>query len=134
MEEVGAMKRLVAMAAAAAVTVSALAGCTTTYTKQVGDTATYGFGNLNGSKSETFDLPYQDIKVSVELEKGTVDVEVLDILPGGDEDHPTVVGSIASGTGISSNTSTVTHDADGSIAVRVTGTDASGKIIFEKAS
>ncbi|MBO7674205.1 MAG: hypothetical protein J6S63_04275 [Atopobiaceae bacterium] len=128
------MKRFVCAAAAAALSVAALTGCTSTYYTQVGDTATYGFNNLNESTSKTFNLPYPDIKVNVEVEKGKLDVDILDVLPGSDDDHPTVVDILATGIGIAENTSTITYDQDGTIAVRVTGTDATGKIIFEKAS
>ncbi|MEE0027953.1 MAG: hypothetical protein U0J70_10210 [Atopobiaceae bacterium] len=129
------MKRLAAMMAAAAVSVAALAGCTSTYTTQMGDTATFGFNNLNSTTSKTFKLPYKNMKVLVEVEQGTVDVEVLDVLNGDvDDDNPTVVGLLAKGEGITDDTSTEFVDTDGWIAVRVNGVDATGKVVFEKAA
>jgi hypothetical protein len=123
------------MMTAAAVSVAVLAGCTSTYTTQMGDTATFGFNNLNSTTSKTFKLPYKNMKVLVEVEQGTVDVEVLDVLNGDvDDDDPTVVGLLAKGEGITDDTSTEFVDTDGWIAVRVNGVDATGKVVFEKAA
>ena len=118
-----------------ALVMSACNSGSSTYTQFFGD-AKVEIENLNGSTQGDFELPYFDVAYSVELESGTIDIEVFDAIVSTTEDdfsEPTPLGSIHEATGLASGAQGSFVDDDGTIIVRITSSDgATGTITFEQ--
>ena len=117
----------------------ALTGCenTATFTYMLGN-ASVDFKNFDGTSEGAFELPYFDVAYEVELESGTVDLEVLDAMVNKDSDGDVVdtvpLDTIYEAQGLTSGDSGTFSDDDGTIMVRVTGSDgATGTIRFTAA-
>lgn len=127
------MKRLPVIAFSCALALGALAGCQSSFTQVLGD-ATVELKELDGTTEGDFDLPYTNVAYEVELESGTVDLEILDVVRASDDDDsPIPLDSIYEAKGLKSGESGTFTDDDGAIMVRLTSSDkATGKVSFKE--
>lgn len=132
-------KKIAAFALASGLAVAlGLAGCSSqaSFTQLLGN-ASVDLNGLNGTAESTFELAYTDIAFDVELESGTVDVEIHDVVTFEDDDTNSDVvelDTIYEGKGLASGDRATLTDDDGAVLVRVTSSDgATGKITFSDA-
>lgn len=87
--------------------------------------------DLNGDAEGTMGFSFEDGVMRVELESGTVDVTLVDIIPPiEDTDIPIELDSFYEGTGLQDGDEITYTDSDGEFIVRITGQDATGTITF----
>lgn len=116
---------------------AALTGCKTnaSYSQVLGD-AKVELADLEGPADGDFELPYKNVAFDVELEKGTVDVEIINLAVFHNEDDTNdymELDTIYEAKGLTSGDHCSFKDDDGLIRVRVTGADgATGTIIFSE--
>lgn len=114
----------------------ALTGCKTnaTFTQVLGD-AKAELTDLDGTVENDFELPYTDIAIDVELESGTVDIEIIDLAVFRDEDETDYMelDSIFEAKGLTTGDHKSFSDDDGTVRVRITSSDgATGTITFSE--
>ena len=114
----------------------ALSACKTSASfEQFFGSAKAELNELNGSAENGFELPYSDIAIDVELESGTVDIEIDDAMitydeDGNQEDYINM-GPIFNAEGVTSGERVTFTDDDGIIILRVTSNDgATGTLTF----
>lgn len=129
-------KHLIACAVAGALAACALVGCAgsgTTFSDVLGHT-TVELSNLSGEVEGDFELTYTDVAIDVELEQGTVDVEIVDIIRTWNDDGPddiTPLDVIYEAQGVKDGDHVTFSDDDGNIMVRLTSSDgATGTLTF----
>lgn len=84
--------------------------------------------NLEGEAESRYDLSWQDMEFDVQMESGSVDVQIVDILLEDENAIPTEYGTLYEGTRLTSGDSGSFSDPDGSFILRITGHDATGVI------
>ena len=129
------MRKLLCFAAGAAC-VFALMGCSSqaTFTEGLGS-AYAELKGLEGTVEDDFSLPYTDAALDIELEKGTVDVEIVDIdvFESDDVDDYVELDTICEATGLKSGDRVTFTDDDGEILLRITSDDgATGTLTFNE--
>ena len=129
-------KSLVACALASTLCVFALAGCGgsgTTFSDVFGNT-TVELNGLSGEVEGDFELTYTDVAIDVELEQGTVDIEIVDIIRTRNDEGPddiTPLDVIYEAQGVKDGDHLTFSDDDGDIMVRLTSSDgATGVLTF----
>ena len=130
------MRKRIASSLAALLCIFALAACTgTTFTS----TPTGGsaeLNDLNETVENVFEMDITDVVVEVELEEGTVDIEVVDayVPPEGDANTDYVpLDTVYEGTGLTSGDRGTFSTSEGDFVLRVTGHGATGTITFSEA-
>lgn len=129
-------KSLVACVLASTLCVFALVGCGgsgTTFSDVFGNT-TVELNGLSGEVEGDFELSYTDVAIDVELEQGTVDIEIVDIIRTWNDEGPddiTPLDVIYEAQGLEDGDHVTFSDDDGNIMVRLTSSDgATGVLTF----
>ena len=124
------MKRLVTIALATALGLTVLAGCSSSevsFTWSPGQ-AKATLNNLDGEAEGRYDLAWQDMEFEVQLEKGSVDIEIVDALLSDESPVPDEFGTLYEGDRLVNGDSGTFSDPDGSFILRLEGHDATGVI------
>ncbi len=126
---------LAKLATACLVCAAALAGCSSqaTFTQGIGGS----YAELNGLTKTVecdYSLPFASGAIDIELEEGTVDIEIVDIQRiGADDDDFAELDTIAEEKGLGSGDRMTFSDDDGEILLRITSSDgATGKLTFSE--
>ena len=129
-------KSLVACVLASTLCVFALAGCGgsgTTVSDVLGNT-TVELNGLSGEVEGDFELSYTDVAIDVELEQGTVDIEIVDIIRTWNDEGPddiTPLDVIYEAQGLEDGDHVTFSDDDGNIMVCLKSSDdATGVLTF----
>ena len=130
------MRKLISLVACATCAL-ALAGCSSqaTFTEGFGS-ASAELNGLEGTVEKDFTLPYTDAVLDIELEKGTVDVEIVDVeIFENDDvtDNYVELDTICEEKGLASGDQVTFTDNDGEILLRITSNDgATGTLTFNE--
>ena len=124
------MKRLAILAAAAVIAMAALTGCGSsevsfTYSPSEAKATLNG---LEGEAESRYDLSWQDMEFDVQLESGSVDVQIVDVMLSDENPIPDEFGTLYEGTRLTSGDTGSFSDPDGSFILRIVGHDATGVI------
>jgi hypothetical protein len=124
------MKRLAILAAAATIAMAALTGCSSSEVSFSWDPneAQATMNGLDGEAEGRYDLSWQDMEFDVQLESGSVDVQIVDVLLEDESAVPTEYGTLYEGTRLTNGDGGSFSDPDGSFILRITGHDATGVI------
>ena len=132
------MKRPIAAALVGSLLALVLAGCTASATfTQIPGTTKAELNGLNGSAEVDWQLTYNDVAYEVELESGTVDLEVVevvvfynDVTDGYDYEE---LGTTYEAKGLAAGDRGSFTDTDGIFRLRLTSSDgATGTIWFSQ--
>jgi len=128
------MKKLAILAAAVAIAIAALTGCGSSEVSfsWTPDEAKATMNGLEGEAEGRYDLAWQDMEFDVQLESGSVDVQVVDVLLEDEDAVPTEYGTLYEGAKLTSGDRGSFSDPDGSFILRITGHDATGVITIKQ--
>ena len=105
-----------------------LVACSTTITKSPNG-GKVEFSELDDTVDSFFDFGFSDITMDIELESGSVDIEVVDVDVISHEDEEYIeLDTIYTASGLVSGDTITCSDDDGSFVLRVTGHDATGAV------
>lgn len=91
------------------------------------------FSELNDTAECFCELGYTDIVMDVELEAGSVDIEIVDVdVISHEDDEYAELGTVYTAEGLVSGDSAAYSDNDGSFVIRITGHDATGTVTISE--
>ena len=125
------MKRIAMLVCATALSCAALVGCSGGSEVSFSWSPTEANATLNGLEGEAesrYDLSWQDMEFDVQLESGTVDVQIIDVMLEYESTVPTEYGTLYEGSRLGTGDGGSFSDPDGSFILRITGHDATGVI------